>query len=99
MALIRSGTGPKSLAKVTVGTLTAITGSCVSAIFLSPEPILGQGLGEPARRQIQVLLTDKESRTQAQRKIDSNLLHTARQKQGISVAPAIRSLETGVEVR
>jgi Subtilase family len=58
----------------------------------------GQELSAQGLEQIQALLAEKESRTPAQRKLDSNLLYAARQSRGVDVAPGVRSLATGIRV-
>src|SRR4030095_15261595 len=55
-------------------------------------------LSVAAAQQIQSLLAEKESRTPAQRKIDSKLLYAMRQSAGLDAAPGVPSLQTGVAV-
>ncbi len=51
-----------------------------------------------AVQQMQALEDEKNSRTPAQRKIDSNVLYTTRMLLGKAAAPGIPSLSTGVDV-
>ena len=48
--------------------------------------------------QIQALIAEKETRTPAQRKIDSQLLYAGRMARGLEAAPGVATLETDVEV-
>ncbi len=54
--------------------------------------------GPKALGEIQTLLAEKESRTPAERKLDSNLLYAARQRRGLDAAAGVRTLETGIPV-
>lgn len=56
------------------------------------------GISTNVMQQIQALLAEKEARSPAQQKIDSNLLFTLRQSRGQAVANGVQSLETGVAV-
>ncbi len=51
-----------------------------------------------AAQQILALEQDKDSRTLAQRKLDSNLLYTVRMMRGESAAPGVPFLYTGVDL-
>ena len=53
-------------------------------------------LSESAKRQIAALLAEKESRTQAQQKIDSQLLYALRANRGEAMAPGVPTQETDV---
>ena len=55
-------------------------------------------LSPQARAQIQALMDDKQSRTPAQQKIDSNLIYEARQRRGLPAAPGVPALQTGIAV-
>src|SRR5512135_3642873 len=57
-----------------------------------------QAISQQAAAQIQALLAEKDARTPAQSKIDSNLLYAARMDRGQAIAAGITSLRTGVEV-
>ena len=57
-----------------------------------------QAISQEAIAQIQALLAEKDSRTPAQRKIDSNLLYAVKMNRGEAIAAGVRSLETGVDV-
>ena len=67
-------------------------------LLAAPDRAFGQGMSLQAQQQIQALLAEKESRTPAQQKIDSNLLYEVKQSQGASVAAGIPRLRTGVTV-
>ena len=54
------------------------------------------GMSRLAASQIAALQREKNSRTAAQRKIDSNVLYTERMLQGTNAAPGVASLDTGV---
>ncbi|HEY6849424.1 MAG TPA: Ig-like domain repeat protein [Terracidiphilus sp.] len=56
------------------------------------------GMSLFAANQINALNQEKNSRTPAQRKIDSNVLYTLRMMDGIAAAPGVQYLETGVEL-
>ena len=51
------------------------------------------GIAPSARAQIQALLDEKETRTPAERKIDSQLLYAWRMAQGLPVAPGVPTLD------
>src|SRR5258706_2939149 len=51
------------------------------------------GISESAARQIQALLDEKESRTPAQRKIDSILLQAFRERHGGTLAASVTTLD------
>ncbi len=53
-------------------------------------------MSESAARQIQSLLDEKEQRTPAQQKIDSQLLYTIKMRRGETIAQGLPSLETDV---
>ena len=55
-------------------------------------------LSPMAQAQINALLAEKESRTPAQQKIDSNLLDTMRMSKGQMVAEGIATIQTGIKV-
>jgi hypothetical protein len=62
-----------------------------------------QGGGDPkitdsALRQIQALMREKESRTPAQRKLDSQLLYTLKMRRGQEIAAGLQIQETSVAV-
>jgi hypothetical protein len=56
------------------------------------------GMSAAASQQILALEQEKESRTPAQRKMDSNLLYTVRMLRGESAAPGVPFLYTGVDL-
>jgi uncharacterized repeat protein (TIGR01451 family) len=53
-------------------------------------------ISEGALRQIEALMEEKDSRTPAQKKIDSQLLYRIKQKRGERIAPGVESFATGV---
>jgi hypothetical protein len=60
-----------------------------------PQP--DQPVAETALRQIRALLDEKESRSPAQQKLDSQLLYAVRASRGESAAPGVPSLESNVQ--
>ncbi|MGH9704819.1 MAG: hypothetical protein ACRD4K_15700, partial [Candidatus Acidiferrales bacterium] len=56
------------------------------------------GLSAFAAQQVLALEQDKDSRTPAQQKMDSNLLYTVRMMRGEAAAPGVPSLYTGVDL-
>ena len=46
--------------------------------------------------QIEALLDEKETRTPAERKIDSQLLYARRMQQGLPIAPGVQTLEVDI---
>src|SRR5262245_25226359 len=80
-----------------------VAGIAVFAAFagflLAPaRPVCGEELGAAATARVRALLAEKESRTAAQRKLDSNLLYASRQTIGLEAAPGAGRLATGVLV-
>lgn len=57
-----------------------------------------QAISEQAVAQIQALLAEKDARTPAQRKIDSNLLYAVKMNRGEAIAAGIGTLQTVVDV-
>lgn len=55
-------------------------------------------IGDEALRQMTALLEEKELRTPAQQKIDSNLLYEARRQRGQEMARGVPMLDTGINV-
>jgi hypothetical protein len=53
---------------------------------------------DEAAQQIQALLAEKQSRTPAQQKIDSQLLYAIKIRRGDSIASAVPNLQTGVDI-
>jgi subtilisin-like proprotein convertase family protein len=51
------------------------------------------GIAPEARAQIEALLREKETRSPAEQKIDSQLLYARRMQQGLPVAPGVQTLE------
>ena len=56
----------------------------------------GNGIAPEGLAQIQALLQEKETRTPAERKIDSQLLYARRMQQGLPVAPGVQTLEVDI---
>ena len=54
------------------------------------------GIAPSAMAQIQALLEEKESRTPAERKIDSQLLYARRMELGVPIAPGVQTLDVDV---
>ena len=54
------------------------------------------GIAPSARAQIQALLEEKETRTPAERKIDSQLLYARRMQMGVPVAPGVQTLDVDI---
>ena len=67
-------------------------------VFAGSGRVEAQAIGQQAAAQIQALLAEKDARTPAQRKIDSNLLYAAKMNRGQAIAAGVGSLQTGVEV-
>ena len=80
-------------AKLAAATLVSI-GLCHSTGALA-QPAQ---MSDQAAAQISALLADKESRTKAQQKIDSQLLYASRMARGLDAAPGVPTLETGIIV-
>src|ERR1700674_2946750 len=62
------------------------------------QPAPGQSADDFTARQIVALEQEKNSRTPAQQKIDSNLLYTMRMLRGQAPAPGVPFLYTGVDL-
>ncbi len=61
--------------------------------------IKGEGrISESAMRQIQSLLEEKESRTPAQQKMDSQLVYALKQSRGVAITNAVQTLRTRVVI-
>jgi subtilase family protein len=71
------------MAKSCVGRVVVITASVLAGGLGSSAPSLAQELGERARQQILAVLTEKASRTPAQRKIATSLLYASRESRGL----------------
>lgn len=79
-----------------LGLLTALV------VFVLPPESAGQGapgerLGEAALQQIRALIAEKASRSEAQRRLDSQLLLELRRRRGHPVARAVPGLATAIE--
>ena len=60
------------------------------------QPTEDNGIAPSAAAQIESLIREKETRTPAERKIDSQLLYAWRMQQGLPVAPGVQTLEVDV---
>lgn len=63
-----------------------------------PETKQVKGISPEAARQIAALVQEKESRTQIQKKVDSQLLYQAKMRRGVPIADDVPPLETRVRV-
>ena len=78
--------------------LLAASNSKVNAA-LQPQIIGGDGkIGDAAARQIAALLAEKESRTPAQRKMDSQLIYAGKLHRKEAIANGVEALQLNVEV-
>ena len=76
----------------------AVFAAVLACAFAAARPASGEEPGPEAAARVRALLAEKESRTPAQRKLDSNLLYAARQVRGLEAAPGAGRLATGVLV-
>jgi subtilisin-like proprotein convertase family protein len=82
--------------------LWILAGALAAAVTISGARIgaLGQqdinGITPEGLAQIEALLREKETRTPAERKIDSQLLYAMRMAQGLPVAPGVQTLEVDI---
>jgi uncharacterized repeat protein (TIGR01451 family) len=83
----------KNQAIATLSTALLLLAPLARATESDANPISPEGMA-----QVKALLQEKESRTPAQRKIDSNLLYEIRMRRGQAVAPGVASLATGLSV-
>jgi subtilisin-like proprotein convertase family protein len=60
------------------------------------QPAEDNGIAPSAAAQIEALLREKETRTPAERKIDSQLLYAWRMQQGLPVAPGVQTIEVNL---
>ena len=74
----------------------SLTSSVATLAALGGQQIEDDGIAPSARAQIQALLDEKETRTPAERKIDSQLLYARRMQLGIPIAPGVQTLEVYV---
>jgi uncharacterized repeat protein (TIGR01451 family) len=82
------------LIAVTLGVIANFTQS--SRVLSVSVAAQDERMSQNALRQIEALIEEKESRTPAQKKIDSQLLYRLKQKRGERIAPGVESLDTGV---
>jgi hypothetical protein len=64
----------------------------------SLQPQSDGNISDSAARQIQALIEEKESRTPAQQKMDSQLVYTVKQNRGQAIANGVQTLRTRVVV-
>ena len=70
--------------------------SSTSRLAARGAPQEDNGIAPSAMAQIQALLEEKERRTPAERKIDSQLLYARRMQLGIPIAPGVQTLDVDV---
>ena len=74
----------------------SITSSSTRLSARAGQQVEDDGIAPSARAQIQALLDEKETRTPAERKIDSQLLYARRMEMGVPIAPGVQTLEVYV---
>lgn len=72
------------------------SGSSVTAALQNEGPL--RGISAQAISQIDALIEEKNSRSPAQQKIDSNILYEIKKQSGQAIAAGVDTLETGIEV-
>ena len=78
---------------VALGVTSSPTGLAARGAQQPPEL---NGITPEGLAQIESLLREKETRTPAERKIDSQLLYAMRMQQGLPVAPGVQTLEVDI---
>ena len=74
-------------------------GSPRAGAVVEPQKTGADGkISDSAAQQIQALLAEKESRTPAQQKLDSQLVYAIKFRRGDSLRAVVQTLETGIEV-
>ena len=73
---------------------TTILGMFIAGVATAANEVTT--LSQQAIDQITALLAEKETRSDLERKIDSQLLYTARMERGLSAAPGVATLDTGI---
>src|SRR4051812_15307356 len=91
----RSHTPGVSLAIAVLGIAIAITGSRAILAARAQAPDVN-GIAPEGLAQIEALLREKETRTPAERKIDSQLLYARRMQLGVPIAPGVQTLEVDI---
>jgi uncharacterized repeat protein (TIGR01451 family) len=81
----------------------AIRAVVSTGLFVLPPMVLGAGpqdtpISPEGLAQVAALIQEKESRTPAQRKIDSNILYEIKMRRGQKVAAGVATLVTGLSV-
>jgi subtilisin-like proprotein convertase family protein len=74
----------------------SVTSSTTRLAAIGAQQQEDDGIAPSARAQIQALLEEKETRTPAERKIDSQLLYARRMEMGLPIAPGVQTLEVYV---
>jgi uncharacterized repeat protein (TIGR01451 family) len=69
---------------------------CLLVAAASPRAWAVEGISSNALHQIESLIEEKSTRSPAQRKLDSQLIHAIRQAQGLPMAPGVATLRTNV---
>src|SRR3984885_13600168 len=106
--LVAVGTGAVTLAETLAGSVTDLQmhkfqpqgapERASDSASISDRTAGANGISHFAANQIEALQQEKYSRTQAQQKIDSNILYTERMLQGQEAAPGVPFLDTGVDL-
>ena len=100
---------PKSVAKKTFDMRAVLLGLVLLLLVAMTLPVSRlrttvaaqspkEGISESAARQIEALIAEKESRTPAQQKIDSQLIYANKMRLGQSIAAGVQSLEVGLTI-
>src|SRR5512143_2615282 len=75
-----------------------LTAAVLLAFLLTFSPgAMSEDLSVSAQQQIAALLAEKQLRTPAQQKLDSNLLYTAKMNRSEAIAEGIATLDTGLD--
>jgi Bacterial Ig-like domain (group 3)/Subtilase family len=106
--LVAVGTGAVTLAQTLAGSVTDLQmhkfqpqgapERAADSASIGDRTAGANGISHFAANQMQALQQEKYSRTQAQQKIDSNILYTERMLQGQAAAPGVPFLNTGVDL-
>jgi Subtilase family len=106
--LVAVGTGAVALAQTLAGSATDLQmhkfqprgapERAADSASISDRTAGANGISRFAANQMRALQQEKDSRTPAQQKIDSNILYTERMLQGQEAAPGVPFLDTGVDL-
>ena len=77
--------------------ITAIHKLLLAALILAPLVGRAQEISESARAQIEALIQEKETRSPAEKKMDSQLIYLSALEQGQPVANGVPNLQVSVE--